>query len=172
MSENGKTSPIDPPKPMTGSVKSMKMTDSGMEVLIRLQNPNTRAMHYISDVRALDYDPATKNLTVRLSDQGLTVIPSMVSMRPTFRFVDPESEAEILISLPQTIVKLGQPSATGQVTLEEHRIADASEIAIDIAWADTQFYEDTRPSDSKELPAARWQQGKLRVSYKVPRGKN
>ncbi len=156
------------PKPMNGSVKSMTVTERGMDVVVRLQNPNRRAMHYISDIRAIDYDPVGKRLTVRLSDQGLTLIPGMMSLNPKFRIVDPNSESEFLISLPSTIVKLGPPSASGQATFVEHRIADTSEVAIEIGWSDTPFYEDPRTTKGKELPAARWERGKLRVSHTIP----
>ena len=167
MNEQDPTASAERPQPLKGSVKSLTTTERGMQVVLRLQNPNTRAMHYIADVRGMDYDPATRKLTVRLTDEGRVLIPSAVQVQPMFRFVDPGSEAEIRLDLPQSIVKLGPPSPTGQINLEEHRIADAEEVVIDVAWADTPYYEDTRPSAKQEMPAARWQQGKSRVSYKA-----
>ena len=169
MSAKDTTPPGERPKPLKGTVRSLTTTERGMQVVLRLQNPNTRAMHYIADVRGMEYDPATRRLTVRLTDEGRIPIPSTVQVQPTFRFVDPDSEAEIRLDLPQSIVRLGTPSPTGEVTLEEHRIADAEEVVIDVAWADTPYYEDARPSAAKEMPTARWQQGKSRVSYKLRR---
>jgi hypothetical protein len=156
-----------PPR-LEGSVKTARVTERGIELVLRVRNPGARALHYISDVRVLRYDPATQRLTVRLSDDGLEVLPGIMAKLPQFRAVDPQSEAEFSIELPEKIVKLSEaPAPPGELSLQEHRIADAKEIDIDIAWADTPFYQDPRSHDDKQLPAARWQQGELRVSHKM-----
>jgi hypothetical protein len=152
---------------LEGAVKSARLTDRGLELIVRLSNPGSRALHYISEVRALRYDPATRWLNVRLSDNGLMVLPGIIANIPQIRVVDPQSEAEFSVSLPEKIVKLSEtPVPPGELALEEHRIADAAEIAVDVAWADTPLYQDTRPHDGDDRPSiARWQQDELRLSY-------
>jgi hypothetical protein len=111
------------------------------------------------------YDPVARRLTVRLTDEGRTVIPGAMGRLPQFRVIDPNSDSELSITLPATIVKLAETSApSGDLTLEEHRTTDATEVDVDIAFADTPFYQDPRRRDDTRLPAEQWQQGQLRLS--------
>jgi hypothetical protein len=169
MTEGDEKKPDEKPTPPEGTLKATKITDRGMELVVRLRNPGNRALHYISDVRALRYEPANKRLIVRLSDEGRTVIPGAMFMLPSFRVIDPNSNVEIKIDLPETIVKLAESATpSGEVAFEEQKIIDAQVIEVDIAWADTPFYMDPRESDDGRLPTARWQQDELRVSGKPP----
>jgi hypothetical protein len=153
---------------LEGSMKSARQTERGLELVLRLRNSGDRALHYISDVRGLHYDPATRRLTVRLTDQGRVLIPSVAAKLPRFRVIDPNSDSELTLEVPQKIVKLSDtPAPPGELTLEEQRIADATVIDVDIAWADTPFYQDPRGHDDKRMPAERWQQGQLRVSHQM-----
>jgi hypothetical protein len=70
------------------------------------------------------------------------------------------------VRLPKTIVKLTDaPSPTGEVMFEEHAIADAEEIELEIGWADTPYYRDPRDRARDELPVAEWEQRSLHVSF-------
>jgi len=163
ISDDDKTS--DPPVRLEGSVKTVKRSDRGIELVLRIRNPGDRALHCISDRRGVLYDPATRRLTVRLTDEGRILLPSAVARLPRFAVIDPHSDAEIAVRLPAKIVKLADtPSPAGDVSMEEHSILDASEIEVDIAWADTPFYQDSRDVDDPRFPAVRWQQDALHLS--------
>lgn len=157
------------PRPLEGSVTSAKATGDGLEVVVRLTNSGNRALHYIGAPRVVLYDPATQKLTVRLSDKGRTLVPGGLALLPTFRVIDPHSNAEIRIRLPETIVKLSDTqSPAGDVAMVEHRIVDAAEIEVDVAWAEVPFYQDPRHKDVVSPPAARWQKDEMVATYKRP----
>lgn len=165
-SDNGNTR--DPPTRLEGTVKTVKRGDRSIDLVIRVRNPGGRALHYVSDLRGLLYDPVTRRLTVRLTDEGRILVPSAVARLPRFAVIDPHSEAEVAVRLPVKIVKLADtPSPPGDVLLQEHDIRDASDIAVDIAWADTPFYQDPREADDPRFPAVRWQQDALHVSRRM-----
>jgi hypothetical protein len=166
MSDSQHQPPSDEPPELRGSVESMAEVDDGAELTVRLRNPLDRAIHYISDVRAIVFDPTTRRLRVQLSDQGQEIVPGGIAMEPRFRMIDPHSEALFNVRLPKTIVKLTDaPSPTGEVMFEEHAIADAEEIELEIGWADTPYYRDPRDRARDELPVAEWEQRSLHVSF-------
>jgi hypothetical protein len=166
MSDYQQQPPSDEPPEIRGSVESMAEVDDGAELTVRLRNPLDRAIHYIADVRAMIFDPTTRRLRVQLSDQGREMPPGGIAMEPQFRTIDPQSEALLNVRLPKTIVKLTDaPSPTGEVMFEEHAIADAEEIELEIGWADTPYYSDPRDRARGEVPVAAWEQQSLRVSF-------
>lgn len=142
--------------------------DTGLEITVRLHNAVDRALHYVGAVRALDYDEAAGRLTVRLSDVGREVVPGAANVRPPMRYVDPGADAEVTFHLPAQITKLA-PDPGGddrKVAFERQRIADASEIVVEVAWADVPFYEDPRQHDDLVLPSVRWQQHSTRATFR------
>ena len=146
--------------------QEMRETEDSVEIAVRLRNPLDRPVHYIADVRGILFDPATRRLRVQLSDQGRELVPGLASMEPQFRTVDPESEAVATIRLPKTIVKLAETqSPEGDVLFEEHAIADADEIELEIGWADTPYYEDPREKTRGEAPISAWEQDAARVTF-------
>lgn len=149
------------------SVQSVSQTDDEIELVVRLSNKASRALHYISDVRATRYDPTTKRLTLSLSDEGREVIPGTIGRLPAFRFVDPESEAEIKLRIPNRVIKLSRAAPPGELAFEKYQLSDAEEVVLDIAWADVPYYKDTREPDDKRLPAVRWQQYKARATKRL-----
>jgi hypothetical protein len=158
----------EPPGPQ-GSVESMNEVDNGWELAIRLRNPLDRAIHFISDVRGMIFDPAARRFRVRLSDQGREMLPAGISMAPRFSVIDPHSDALIKLRLPKTVVKLADiPSPTGEVVFEEHAIADANEIALEIGWADTPYYSDTRDKSRQTSSVSSWEQQSLRIVFTHP----
>ncbi len=155
------------PDAITASLKSMKQSDDDIELVVRLSNTATRALHYIADVRTIKYDPDTKTLTVSLSDEGRKVILSTIDKLPEFRYIDPESDAEIRLRMPNKLIKLSRTASPGDLAFETHQLSDVEEVVIDVAWADVPYYKDTRVSDDKRLPAARWQQYKARATKRL-----
>lgn len=157
------------PDALKASIRSFKQTDDQIEVVTRLSNTTTRALHYIADVRATRYDPGTKTLTLSLSDEGRELIPSTINKLPEFRHIDPGSEAEIRLRVPKRIVKLSRTAPPGELAFETHPLSDAAEVVVEIAWADTPYYRDTRKTDDRRLPAARWEQHKTRTTRRLRR---
>jgi hypothetical protein len=158
------------PDALQGAIVDARMVERGAELVVRLQNTADRALHYIADVRGLRFDPATRTVYVRLTDEGRVLAPGVAEILPEIRYIDPGSEAELQVRLPETIVKLAEPQAgePRRLAFEKHRIADAEEIVLEIAWADTPLYLDPRPTTDPRLPAVRWQQQTLTISAPGP----
>lgn len=147
------------------SIKSMKPTDHELKFIVRVSNKAKQALHYISDVRTTHYDAQTKTLTLCLSDDNREVIPSTISKLPEFRYVDPESDHEIELRVPNKIVKLSRSAPAGELAFETTPLAGVEKVIIELAWADIPYYKDTRDlKDDKRMPASRWQQHKAKTS--------
>lgn len=157
--------PEDPPR-LEGSVESMTEVTDGVEISVKLRNPQDRALHYIADVRAIIFDPATRRLRVQLSDRGREPPPGGMAMEPRFRSIDPHSEALLTVRLPKTIVKLAStPSPAGDTVFEEHAVADADEIEFEIGWANVPYYRDPRDKARGASPISSWEKQGLSVTY-------
>jgi hypothetical protein len=149
---------------LKASINSIDWSDDNIEIIVRLSNSATTALHYISDVRATKYDPDTKTLIVSLSDEGRELIPGIIGKLPVFRYIDPESDAEIRLKVPDRLIKLSRTAPPGELAFETYQLSDAEKISLDVAWADVPYYKDTRPTDDMRLPAARWQQHKATLT--------
>jgi len=163
------------PDDLTAAIQSVAPVDTRLQVVVRLQNKAERALHYVADVRAMRYDPTTRTLTLALSDEGREVIPSLAGKLPLFRHVDPGSEAEIHLSVPDRIVKLSRSAGSAgsagsaesdELAFETQQLSDVREVVVEVAWADVPYYHDTRASALQDarLPAARWEQHKARAT--------
>lgn len=159
------------PDALRASIQSMERSDNSVELVVRLSNTATRALHYIAEVRATRYDPDTKTLTLSLSDEGRQVIPGAISKLPVFRYIDPESEAEIRLRVPDRLIKLSRTAPPGELAFETHQLSDVQEVVIEVAWADVPYYKDTRVTGDMRLPAARWQQHKARATKRLRVGR-
>lgn len=146
--------------------ESLVETEDGVELAVKLRNPLDRPVHYISDVRGIIFDPATRRLRVQLSDQGREMPPGGIAMEPRFRTIEPHGEAVATVRLPKTIVKLAEtPSPEGDTLFEEHAIADADAIDLEIGWADTPYYADPREKSRGAAPLSSWEQESARVTF-------
>jgi hypothetical protein len=154
---------------LEASSESVTKTEDGVELVVKLRNPLDRAVHYIADVRAMIFDPATRRLRVQLSDRGRQLLPGGIAMEPQFRMIDPHSEALTTVRLPRTIVKLAEKaSPTGELLFEEHSIEDAVAIELEIGWADTPYYSDPREKSRGVQPVTAWEQDTTRVTLPGP----
>ncbi len=156
---------------LKASIKSVEQPDDNIEVVVRLSNTAKRALHYIADVRATRYDPNTKRLTLALSDEGRQIIPGAISKLPVFRYVDPESDAEIRLKVPKRLIRLSRAAPPGELAFETFQLSDAEELVVEVAWADVPYYKDTRVKDDKRLPAVRWEQHKARATKRLKAGR-
>ena len=154
------------PDDLSASIQSVAPDDKRLQVVVRLRNKAARALHYVADVRVTRYDAATRTLTLALSDEGREVIPGLAGKLPVFRHVDPGSEAEILLAVPDRVVTLSRAGPPGELGFESQSLRDVREVVVEIAWADVPYYHDTRPSalGDARLPAARWEQHKARAT--------
>jgi hypothetical protein len=167
MSTNQVQRPPDEGPQLEAEVQSMSETEDGFEITIKLRNPLDRAVHYISSVRAMIFDPANRRFRVQLSDRGREQPPGGMAVEPTFRTIDPHSEALATVRVPKTIVKLADtPSPPGDVLLEEHAIADATSIELEIGWADTPYYTDPREKTRGTEPISAWEQRSARTTFR------
>jgi hypothetical protein len=157
------------PDDLTAAIQSVAPVDTRLQVVVRLQNKAARALHYVAEVRATRYDPTTRTLTLALSDEGREVIPGLAGKLPVFRHVDPGSQAEIHLSVPDKIVKLSRAvgsAESDELAFETQQLSDVREVVVEVAWADVPYYQDTRASALQDarLPAARWEQHKARAT--------
>lgn len=159
------------PNSLTAAIKSVKPSDDKIELVVRLANTATRALHYIADVRSTRYDPQTRTLRLSTSDEGREVIPGAISKLPVFRRIDPESDAEIRFRIPARIIKLSRNAPPGELAFETHQLSEVQEVVVEIAWADVPYYKDTRVTDDMRLPAARWEQHKARATKRMNPGR-
>lgn len=141
-------------------VSSSAETEQGLRIDFRLSNSASRALHYVAEPRGVTYDSVSGRLTVRLNDIGRELIPGAARVRPTTRFVEPGATVEASVVVPAEITRL-VPSPDGDVSkvaFETIRVADAMAISVEIAWADTPYYEDTRTTKRDVFPSVAWQQ--------------
>jgi hypothetical protein len=169
MSPSKRQPPEKEPASPQASVEEMSELEDAFELAVRIRNPLDRAIHYISDVRGVIFDPATRRVRVKLSEQGMDLPPGGIAMEPRFRRIDPHSEAVVTVRLPKTIVKLAEaPSADNDVRFEEHTIAEADQIDLDIGWSDTPYYQDPREKTRGAKPFSSWEKQSLRVTFTPP----
>ena len=96
---------------LRADIRKVDSMDGQLRLVVRLSNKTTRALHYISDVRATRYDPATRILTLCMSDEGREVIPGAIAKLPVFRFVD---DLELRIDTDQKRIHLRSASRVGR----------------------------------------------------------
>lgn len=147
--------------PLRARVGNVRHRKDAVEFTVVLRNESDRTLHYIGDVRAIDFEPTTGHLRLRLTDRGREVVPGGMYVMPTFRAIEPRSEAAVTLKLPRTIVRLA-PTATptSQPTFEEHTIADAAVVELEIGWSRTPYYADVRESPQ---PLEAWEDGLVRA---------
>lgn len=157
-------------EPPEGAIRKLAFTPRGTELVVRITNKGNRALHYISEIMTVRFDQATKRLVVGLAEDGRALVAGAAMLHPDFRYVDPGSAAELKLSLPPRYLRLAPNAAPlGGLMFEELRPADASEIVVEIAWADTPFYENPRGAPPDAMPTTEWALGKLTMSHRVPR---
>jgi len=152
------------------SISETTLTDDGehLHLKIRVHNPSNRTRHFYSSKRALRYDSATKTLEVQMSDHGLAE-PRLLRygdekpttfILPSFTSVDPQSDTELSISLPRTIIRPDiAKSTTTSMKFERVPIHEATALKVDIAWSNTPYYEDPRIPYDHRQQLVNWAKG-------------
>ncbi|MGH7497793.1 MAG: hypothetical protein ACREL3_02965 [Gemmatimonadales bacterium] len=153
---------------LQAQVGSIEPSEQGVTVALALTNTGTRTLHYIGDVRAIQYDAATRTLRVQLSDRGRPLPPGGMAIQPRFRTVDPGGRSELALELPRTIVRMVPTATPGAVArLEEVDLTDAQQIEVEIGWSPTPYYPDPRPTAEKRSPFEVWEEGNVRVTERM-----
>jgi len=153
MSSVKTTGPRDRVPAPVGRITEVAVSARELDVTLRLKNAGDRALHYIADIRTIRFDPATGRLVVGLSDEGRVLVPSMASVHPNIKVIDPDSEAELMLALPLQIRKLANaPAADGFAAFEDQDLTAATEIVVEVAWSDTPYYNDPRPTETGRMP--------------------
>lgn len=157
------------PDALKASIKKLIRDADEATLVVSLNNTATRALHYISDVRATRYDPATRRLTLALSDEGREIIPGAIAKVPQFRHLDPGGTAELTVRVPKRIIKLSRSAPPGELAFVKHTLDEVDEVVVDVGWADVPYYKDTRKSarEDTRLPSARWEQHKAHAVQRL-----
>jgi hypothetical protein len=146
-------------------LRSVRDSGDKLEIVVDVANHTDRSLHYIAEVRAINYDPETRRLRLRLSDRGRRLLIEVAAIPPTFRTVEPQSEASLVLSLPRTIVRLApQVEPSAEPRFEEHTIADAVEVEVEIGWSQTPYYPDVR---ERPEPLEAWEDGTARATLAI-----
>lgn len=154
-------------RPPVAEIRSFTKVENKVELVLRVVNDNTRALHYIGNLRRMVFDPGSGKLQVFMTDAGRQIIPGIANVLPQFRIVDPGSTAEVKLELPARAVHMtGAADPNGGVALEEWDVSSAAEVEVVVGWSDTPFYNDTRRSQSKDLPANLWEKGAVTILRK------
>lgn len=155
------------PDSLKSAIRAADLAEKDLVVTVRLANTASRALHYVAEVRAIRYDPEATTLTLALSDEGRELIPQAAGVLPKFRHIDPGSEAELQLKVPNRVIKLSRTVPPGELAFVTYPMSDAEQVVVEIAWADVPYYKDTRAREDKRLPAARWEQHKARSSFRL-----
>jgi hypothetical protein len=107
---------------------------------VEVQNTTTAPLHVWASHKGYDYDPATKVLTVQMSQQPLVVPPGIIMisdhpMKPDQIEVAPNSTAKIRVRFPAHIRRAaGREAGGGWV---EVPIGEIAKVDIDVQYAPT-----------------------------------
>lgn len=146
------------------TITGTTLSDDGqhLHLRIRVHNPSLRTRHLYNSVRALRFDRASTTLEVQMSDHGLAEPRSLrygqEELQPTnfilpsFTSIDPQSDGELSISLPRTIIRPDVAKSTSaSMKFEQLPIHEATTLKVDLAWSDIPYYEDPRmPYDHRQ----------------------
>lgn len=146
-------------------IESVAFEDDGQHVVldIGISNSATRTMHLYASARKIEYDPASRHLTVTLSDENTAELPGGTFVHPRFTSVDGGGSTVIRVMLPRVITRLVQAADLQSAQTEELPIHEAATVGVAVAWSDTPFYPDPRlTGQSARAQLAQWQHGVAR----------
>ena len=146
-------------------VENVAFEDDGEHLVldIGISNSATRTMHMYASPRKIEYDPASRHLTVTLSDESTAELPGGTFVHPRFTSVDGGGSTVIRVMLPRVITRLVQATDLQAAQTERLAIHEAATVEVAVAWSDTPYYPDPRPTErSPRAELAQWQRGVAR----------
>ena len=138
------------------SAKSEK-DDDWFVVNIEVVNNADRTIYAYGSVRRLFYDNNTKKLTLYLHDQHITpeeekiVSPHLKQPRFVPLEADTKSNIKLTISPVYNRVRTAAERGGSGPLTEELRVAEATEIEVEIASQDTPFYYNPKEDNARQL---------------------
>lgn len=127
-------------------IKDVGFHDNGNNLIaeVRLHNTSTRTLHAYATARNMQYDAATRTLTVLLSDRLTGEGGGTMFIHPRFVPVDPGGETVITLQLPRFLTRMLPGKDLPAPKLERVPIHEATTIKVEVDWSDTPFYPDPR----------------------------
>ena len=146
------------------NVESVNATDDGtdLNMVIHLRNDTNQTLHAQAVVRGIHYDPATKELRLRLTDRALVGSePRSWYILPKLVAIDPHSTGTIELKQSRYITRISPSSSGPAPTIEQLPAHEATSIAVEVAWSDKPFYSDPRRKTKKTMPeqVVEWERG-------------
>ena len=146
-------------KPDPLHVGSATVEDDGESMFLRLElrNDSDSTLHFVSVVRQLLFDPATKELTIRLTEHKLAELPIQppFEVPPPMAAVDPRDRRDVVVKVPRYVTRV-EPGPT-IVQLPAH---EAVSLTIEVGWSDRAFYRDPRgKGGSMRAQLKKWERG-------------
>ena len=128
-------------------IGNVEFHDDGTNLIVNVQVRNTsnRTLHVYASPRGIRYDPATRVLTVLLTDRelGKNLVGGSFVM-PRFTTVDPNGQAVLTLKLPRFLTRLTGASSGGGANFERLAIHEATAVEVEVSWSDKPFYADPR----------------------------
>jgi hypothetical protein len=139
-----------------------QLVDDGARLRLRLRLVGGDApVHVLAAARALAWNEAARELTVRISAPGPGEIPPAAP--PATLGLDAGAERELAIDLPRVVTRLGPGATPLAPSLSELPVHRAAAVWIELGWSDRAFRADPRPrAGSLADQLARWQRGLAR----------
>jgi len=140
------------------SVQKEELDDGRLVLRVKVRNREQRTLHAYGSVRRIQYDSATKTLTLSLHDGHIGEDSPLARhlKEPLFVALEPDAETEVAIRVHGVINRLVPASEPGKAaTVEKLRIREAEHTHIEIGCQDTPFYFNPNgPSIREQL--TRW----------------
>ena len=132
-------------------------------VTIELRNKSQRTLHVYAEPRNIQYDQATKRLTIYLTDRQTKEMMGSIFRRPRLRAVDANGTTVLTLKLPRELTRLAQTAEKQPAPqFEKLAIHEAESVEVHVAWSDRPFYTDPRPKQTKRTPLEElvaWEKG-------------
>lgn len=146
-------------------IGKVQMQDDGTNLIVTIEllNKTDRTLHAYADPRGILYDPATRTLTVMLTDRDLQDRVGSTFRRPNLRAIDPQGITLLRLTLPRVLNRM-KPSAEKLTSpeFEKLNIFEAQTVEVRVAWSDRPFYADPRPRKTQRTPRQElvaWEKG-------------
>jgi hypothetical protein len=146
------------------NIESISATDDGtdLNIVIRVRNDTNQTLHAQAVVRGIHYDPATKELRLRLTDRALVGSePRSWYILPKLVAIDPQSTGTIELKQSRYITRISPTSSGPALKIEQLPAHEATSITAEVAWSDKPFYSDPRVKTKKTMPeqVVEWERG-------------
>jgi hypothetical protein len=133
---------VRPPEPVPEE-KAERGVQERLHVAVELKNESDKPLHVWTSRRSYDYDPATRVLTVELSDKPFTEPPgiTLISKHPRVPnqvVVETGGTRTIEVPVPTTIRRRVPGEGLGMSFVEEP-IADIDHVDLHVQYSDVPF---------------------------------